>query len=102
MQAIIETCGKQFSVTKGDRILVSQLSGKPGDGVTFERVLLLHDKTAKIGTPVVAGAQVQGKILKQGRSKKITVFKYKRRKGYHKKRGHRQDQTLVEITDITG
>lgn len=100
MQAIIETCGKQFSVEKGTKLKLSRLKGNPGDEVKFDRVLLLQDKETVLGTPLLVGAEVTGKILAQGKAKKIIVYKYKRRKGYHKTKGHRQDLTLVEITDI--
>lgn len=100
MQAVVETGGKQYIVTKGDKLAIEKLAGNPGDEVTFDKILLVDGETPQIGTPYVDGAKVVGKILKQEKAKKITVYKYKRRKGYHKKQGHRQQLTRVEIKEI--
>ena len=100
MQAVIQTGGKQYVVAQGDKLLVDKLDGDKGADITFDSVLLVTGDTSKIGTPEVAGAKVQAKILEQTKSKKILVFKYKRRKGFHKTQGHRQDYTRVEITSI--
>ena len=102
MQAVIQSGAKQYNVAKGDRLLLDKMPGEPGSKVTFDQVLLIHGDSTKIGTPLVAGAKVEGKILAQKKAKKIIVFKYKRRKGYHKKQGHRQQLTEVEITGISG
>lgn len=100
MQAVIKTGGKQYIVSKGDKINVGKLLGDPGTEIAFDEVLLVNDKDIKIGTPLVNGAKVLGKIVSHKKSKKIIVFKYKRRKGYHKKQGHRQDLTCVEIQKV--
>lgn len=100
MQAIIQTGGKQYVVAKGDKILVEKLAGDAGAAVIFDKVLFVKGDEVKIGAPLVAGAKVSGKILAQEQAKKVIAFKYKRRKGYHKTKGHRQELTRVEITDI--
>ena len=100
MQAIIQTGGKQYIVSKGDKILVEKLGGDAGAEVKFDKVLMLKGDEVKIGAPTVAGAVVAGKILAQEKAKKVIAFKYKRRKGYHKTKGHRQELTRVEITEI--
>lgn len=101
MQAVIEAQGKQFLVKKGQKLTLDRLDSEQGSDINFDKILLINGDDVKIGTPYVEGASVQAKILEHKRAKKITVFKYKRRKGYHKKQGHRQDQTVVEIQDIT-
>lgn len=100
MQAVIQTGGKQYVVAQGDKLLVGKIEGEKGTDITFDDILLVTGETSKIGTPQVVGAKVQAKILEQTKSKKVLVFKYKRRKGFHKTRGHRQDYTRVEITSI--
>ena len=101
MFAIIRTGGKQYRVQKGDRIRVEKLEGKDGASLNFDNVLLISDgESSTVGSPLVEGAQVKGKLVEQTRGPKITVFKRKRRQGYRRTRGHRQDLTLVEITDI--
>jgi len=104
MYAVIKTGGKQYRVAKGDKIFVEKLAGDVGDAVTFDQVLLVAngDSAMKLGKPLVAGAKVQGKILEHGRGEKIIIFKFRRRKNYHRKTGHRQPFTTVEVTDITG
>ncbi|MDO8518591.1 MAG: 50S ribosomal protein L21 [Deltaproteobacteria bacterium] len=102
LQAIIKTGGKQYIVTKGDKILVEKLGGDAGAEVTFDQVLMVTGDQVKIGAPLVSGAKVAGKILSQEKAKKVIAFKYKRRKGYHKTKGHRQQLTRVEITGIQG
>jgi large subunit ribosomal protein L21 len=101
MYAIIKTGGKQYRVTEGDTLRVEKLNVE-GNSVTFDQVLLVGGDEVKIGAPLVEGASVSADILRQGRAKKIIVFKKKRRKGYHKKQGHRQAYTEVKITGITG
>ena len=99
MYAIIKTGGKQYRVTEGDTLRVEKLDAESGS-VTFDQVLLVGGDQVKIGKPLVAGASVSADVLRQGRAKKIIVFKKKRRKGYHKKQGHRQAYTEVKITQI--
>jgi large subunit ribosomal protein L21 len=113
MLAIIETGGKQHKVAVGQKIKVEKLASKSevwtdlkaGDPVTFDKVLLYSagaDKAneAQVGKPFLSNVSVTGKVVEQGKSQKIIVFKQKQRKGYRRKRGHRQTWTLVEITDI--
>lgn len=100
MYAIIESGGKQYRVEKGDVIKVEKLDVLPKKKVTFDKVLLVSDKETVIGTPTVEGAKVTGTVEEQGRDKKVIVYKYKPKKGFHKKRGHRQPFTLVTIDKI--
>ena len=102
MYAIIETGGKQIRVNVGDKIYVEKLDANVGDKVTFDKVLLLGDKNAKVGTPYVSGASVVGKVEKQGLSKKIRVYKYKAKANEHKTIGHRQPYTCLVIESING
>jgi large subunit ribosomal protein L21 len=101
MYAVIKTGGKQYKVAQGDKIRVEKLAGSVGDTVTFDQVLLLGGDALKIGMPLVAGAKVQAKVIAQDRAKKIIVFKFRRRKNYRRKNGHRQPYTALEITGIT-
>ena len=100
MYAIIETGGKQYTVEAGDKIRVEKLDVKEGDKVTFDKVLFVSGDDAKIGAPYVEGAKVEAKVLAQGKSKKVVVYKYKAKKNERKKNGHRQPYTLVEISGI--
>ena len=101
MLAVIKTGGKQYIVTPGQKIKIEKLEKKEGEEVIFDEVLLLEDKEkAEIGTPFVPGAKVVGKVLSQGRNKKIIIFKYKAKKREHVKKGHRQPFTEVEIVKI--
>lgn len=102
MYAVIQTGGKQYKVAQGDRVRVEKLIGNVGDAVTFDKVLLVGGETVKVGRPVVAGAKVEAKILAQDRDKKIVIFKFRRRKNYHRKSGHRQPYTALEITAVKG
>ncbi len=102
MFAVIKTGGKQYSVAAGDVITVMALDGAPGDAVTFDEVLMLGGDTPRIGAPTVAGAKVSGEIAEQTRSAKSIAFKKRRRQNSKRKRGHRQDLTLVKITAIEG
>ncbi len=102
MYAIIKTGGKQYRVSEGQAVRVEKLEGDPGDAVTLAEVLLVGgDGQTRIGTPRVEGASVTAEIVAQDRAKKIVVFKKKRRKGYHKKQGHRQAYTELKITGIS-
>ena len=97
MKAIIETGGKQYSVEVGTEIFVEKLEGNEKDKVTFDKVLVLGDT---IGHPYVDGAKVTGEIVKQGKQRKIIVFKYRQKTNYHKTQGHRQPYTKVVIKSI--
>lgn len=99
--AVIRTGGKQYRVAQGDTVTVEKLEGEPGSKVEFTEVLLVTGDSPKVGKPTVAGAKVTGEIVEQGRGEKITTFKFKRRKKYHRKMGHRQDLTAVKITGIS-
>jgi large subunit ribosomal protein L21 len=101
MFAVIKTGGKQYSVAAGDSITVMALPGAPGDKVTFDEVLMISgDGASKIGAPTISGANVAGEITAQERSPKTFAFKKRRRQNSKRKRGHRQDLTLVKITAI--
>ena len=97
MFAIIKTGGKQFKVQKDDVLAVDKLEGKTGDKVVLEEVLMVD---GKVGTPTVKGASVDAQIIRQVRDEKVLVFKKKRRHGYKRKNGHRQQLTLIKIVDI--
>jgi large subunit ribosomal protein L21 len=97
MFAVFKTGGKQYRVAKDDVITVERLSGDAGTAVTFDEVLMVGDKA---GSPTIEGASVKGKIVEQARGDKIVVFKKKRRKDYKRTAGHRQDLTVVQITDV--
>ena len=99
MFAIIKTGGKQYKVAKNDIIRIEKLEGKAGDAVKFGEVLMIGDK---IGTPLVAGASVSGVIKEQDRNDKVVIFKKKRRHNYRRKKGHKQQVSVVQITDIAG
>ena len=102
MHAIIETGGKQYKVSEGDVIYIEKLDNEAGDTVKFEQVLaIIDDEKATFGTPVVEGASVEAKIVKNGKGKKVIVFKYKPKKGYRRKQGHRQPYTKVTIGKIS-
>ena len=100
MYAIIATGGKQYTVSEGDVIKVEKLGVNAGDTVTFDQVLFVNDGEAKVGDPTVAGASVTASVVKEARDKKVIVYKYKRKTGYHKKNGHRQSFTQVKIEKI--
>ena len=102
MNAIIVTGGKQYKVSEGDVIYIEKLDNEAGDTVKFEQVLAIIDgEKATFGAPVVEGASVEAKIVKNGKGKKIRVFKYNPKQGYRKRQGHRQPYTKVEIGKIS-
>ncbi|MBO8155938.1 MAG: 50S ribosomal protein L21 [Bacillaceae bacterium] len=100
MYAIIETGGKQVKVEEGQAVYIEKLDAEAGETVTFDKVLAVGGDQFKVGSPYVEGATVSGKVEKQGRQKKITVFKYKPKKNYKRKQGHRQPYTKVVIEKI--
>lgn len=103
MYAIIETGGKQYKVQEGDVIYIEKLDAAEGDTVTFDHVLAVGaGEGLKLGDPLLAGATVTGKVEKNGRGQKIIVFKYKPKKNYRRKQGHRQPYTKVTIEKIQG
>ena len=102
MQAIIVTGGKQYNVSEGDTLFIEKLDVNAGDSVVFDQVLAIVDgENTKFGTPVVEGAKVDATVVKNGKGKKIRIFKYTPKKGYRKRQGHRQPYTKVEINKIT-
>ena len=103
MYAVIETGGKQYRVQPGDTVVVETLPGESGDAVEFSRVLLISDdESVAVGRPVIEGARVTGQIVEQGLGEKLTVYKFKRRKNYRKRNGHRQQYTAVKIESVVG
>jgi large subunit ribosomal protein L21 len=101
MYAVIRTGGKQYRVSEGQTLRVEKLHGTSGDKVTFNEVLLVGGDTPKVGQPLVQGASVAAEITGQDRGKKIVVFKFRRRKNYRRKNGHRQPYTELKITGIS-
>src|SRR6187551_176084 len=97
--AVIRTGGKQYRVTAGDLVRIEKLEGTAGDKITFDEVLFFGGDSPKFGSPLVAGAKVLGEIVEQGRGEKIVIFKFKKRKKYKRKNGHRQSFTAVKITE---
>ena len=103
MYAVIKTGGKQYRVAKNDILEVELLDAKVGDSVSLDEVLLVGaEGNAKIGTPFVSGASVKAEVLNQKKGDKVIVFKKKRRQNYRRKNGHRQNLTVLKITDIKG
>ena len=101
MHAIIETGGKQYKVAEGDTLFIEKLPAEAGDAVTFRKVLAVIDgDKLTVGTPVVEGAKVDASVVKNGRGKKVIVFKYKPKSGYKRKQGHRQPYTKVTVNKI--
>jgi large subunit ribosomal protein L21 len=103
MHAVFRTGGKQFRAQPGERLKVPSLVADTGATVTFDDVLLLSDgEDVKVGRPTVDGAAVKAEVLRHGRGKKVIIFKRKRRKGYRKKQGHRQNFTEIQVGEILG
>ena len=102
MYAIVETGGKQVKVTEGQTIYVEKLAAEVGDTVTLDKVLMIGGENVKVGTPYVEGASVTAKVAEHGKHKKIVVFKYKPKKNYKRKQGHRQPYTKLIIEKIEG
>ena len=101
MHAIIETCGKQYKVTEGDTLFIEKLEAEAGQAITFDKVLAILDgDKATFGAPVVEGASVAATVVKNGKGKKVRIFKYNPKKGYRKRQGHRQPYTKVQIGAI--
>jgi large subunit ribosomal protein L21 len=101
MYAVLETGGKQYRVTTGDKVEIERLDVETGKPVTFERILLVNNEgNVTVGAPTVSGASVLADVLEHKRGKKVTSFKMKRRKGYHKTTGHRQELTVVQVKSI--
>ena len=100
MYAIIATGGKQYKVAEGDIIKVEKLGVEAGGSVTFDQVLAVKNDELTVGCPTVADATVTASVIKEGKAKKVIVYKYKRKSGYHKKQGHRQLYTQVKIEKI--
>lgn len=102
MYAVIETGGKQYRVAQGETLRVEKLAASPGDKFTFQPLLLADDAGAvQVGKPLVAGAAVEAEVVEQGLGQKIIIFKYRRRKNYRRKQGHRQPFTALKITSIS-
>ena len=101
MYAVIKTGGKQYRVSEGDTLRVEKLPAEVGSTVEFGDVLMLGGETVAVGKPHVSGAKVTAEVLAQDRAKKVIVFKMKRRKGYRRKRGHRQPYTELKITSVS-
>ena len=100
MFAIIKTGGKQYKVSEGDIIKVEKIESEAGDKIEFDQVLMVAGDDVKVGSPVVEGAKVSAEVLDQKKDKKIVIFKFKAKKNYRKKKGHRQPYTLVKIEKI--
>lgn len=100
MFTIIKTGGKQYKVSEGDVIKVEKIEAEAGDKIEFDQVLMVAGDDVKVGSPVVEGAKVSAEVLDQKKDKKIVIFKFKAKKNYRKKKGHRQPYTLVKIEKI--
>ena len=102
MYAVIDACGRQYKVAEGDLVFVEKLEANEGEKVTFDQVLLISDDgKVKVGNPTIKSAKVEATVVKQGKAKKIVVFKYKAKKNERKKQGHRQPYTQVKIEKIS-
>lgn len=103
MIAVIKTSGKQYYIRPGDVIKVDRISGRVGDHISFDKVIAFHDgDKSQFGDPFIESSKVGAKILQQSRDKKVLVFKKKRRKNYRRKKGHRQNTTVLQILQIKG
>jgi len=100
MYAVFKTGGKQYRAEPGETVRVEKLPGSVGDAITLDQVLLLGGESLTVGRPLVKGAKVEAKIVDQGLGKKLIVFKFRRRKNYRRKAGHRQPFTALKITNI--
>ena len=100
MYAIIATGGKQYKVSEGDVIRVEKLGKEAGESVTFDQVLVVNNGELVVGNPTVSGATVTASVVEEGKARKVIVYRYKRKTGYHKKQGHRQPYTQVKINAI--
>ena len=101
MYALIEFAGKQFKVEEGSSIKVPYVDGKVGSKVAFDKIIYMDDgKNKTVGTPIVAGAKIDGEIVSHGRERKVVVFKFKRRKGYQKKNTHRQEYSILKVGKV--
>lgn len=102
MYAVIETGGKQYRVQEGDVITVEKLDLEAGEKITFDKVLLISDgETIKVGAPFVASCNVAGTVVEHGKGQKVIIFKYKAKKDYRKKQGHRQPYTMIKIEKVS-
>ena len=102
MYAVVETGGKQYRVQEGDTILVEKLDVAVGEKFVFERVLMISDgETIKVGTPIVDSCNVYGTVVEHGKGEKLVIFKYKAKKDYRKKQGHRQPYTMIKIEKVS-
>ena len=102
MYAIIESCGRQYKVSEGDVVYFEKLNAEEGKAVSFDNVVLVSNEgKVEVGAPYVKGVKVEGKVVANGKAKKILVYKYKAKKNYRRTQGHRQPYTKVEITKIT-
>ena len=102
MYAIIESCGRQYKVSEGDVVFFEKLDAEEGKKVTFDNVVMVSEEgKVQVGNPYVKGVKVEGKVVAHGKGKKIIVFKYKAKKNYRRKQGHRQPYTKIRITKIS-
>ena len=103
MYAVFRTGGKQYRAAQGDVLRLEKIEANEGATVSFDDVLLIGEGAdIKVGNPTIAGTSVSGKVLRQGKSKKVPVVKFRRRQNYKRTKGHRQPYTLIEVTDISG
>lgn len=103
MYAVIKTGGKQYKVAEGEILKIEKLEGNAGDKLTLDEVLMIKDDSGtRIGTPTVPDARVTVEVIEQGREKKVVVYKYKKRKNYRRKQGHRQAFTKIKVEKIEG
>ena len=100
MYAVISTGGKQYKVAEGDVIKVEKLGVAAGETVKFDQVLVVNDGSIKVGNPTISGASVSASVVEEGKNRKVIVYRYKNKSGYHKKNGHRQAYTKVKIEKI--